>query len=136
MNISGEDLEALRRKLAFKVRYALGSWSADVEDIVQETIVRLLRTAHDGGIRSAANWGAFAAAVCSNVIHEHRRKYWREVDEQLANPNSSTESHAARIEANEVVQRILAQLLPRDQQLLRRSILKRSPWKRSARKPV
>ena len=119
MEINDDELEKLRRKLEFKVRHHLGSWSADVEDIVQETIVRLLRSAQNGAIRNSETWGAFARAICDNVIHEHRRRYWREVDEQITPPNAATDSHAAAVEARELVTRTLAKLPIRDQHLLR-----------------
>jgi RNA polymerase sigma factor (sigma-70 family) len=119
MEITEEELQALRERLLFKVRYHVGYWSPDAEDIVQETIARLLRAAGENGIRNPSSWAAFASATCNNVIHEHRRSFWRETPADENTPQGSSDSHAAITEAREAVARALPLLTTRDRDLLR-----------------
>jgi RNA polymerase sigma factor (sigma-70 family) len=119
MEITEEALRSLRQKLQFKVRYYLGPWSPDVEDVVQETITRLLRSARDEGIRNPESWAAFASATCNNVIHEHRRSFWRETSGVDGVPERATRGHGAAVEAHDLVTRSLTELCARDQELLR-----------------
>ncbi len=119
MEITDEALQSLRQKLQFKVRYHLGHWSPDIEDVVQETITRLLRTVKNQGIRNPESWAAFASATCNNVIHEHRRKFWRETPADPGVPEGTTRPHAAVLEAQDLVVRTLSQLSERDRELLR-----------------
>jgi RNA polymerase sigma factor (sigma-70 family) len=118
MHITDEALRSLRERLLFKVRYNLGFWSPDAEDIVQETITRLLHAANEGGIRNPQSWSAFAGATCNNVIHEHRRKFWRESGNEELMSQATSEPAAAAIEAKEAVARALPQLCLRDRDLL------------------
>src|SRR5438093_10409389 len=78
MQIDAETLDKFRLKLRSKVRYHVGGVCPDVEDLVQETLVRFLRCAEDDKIRSPSNLGAFLNGVCNNVILEYRRRLWRE----------------------------------------------------------
>ena len=119
MEINEEALRALRERLLFKVRYHVGYWSPDAEDIVQETITRVLRAAVENGIRNPQSWAAFASATCNNVIHEHRRNFWRETGADENTPQATSASHAAVIEAREAVGWALPQLSVRDRDLLR-----------------
>jgi DNA-directed RNA polymerase specialized sigma24 family protein len=68
MEINGQTLDNFRLKLRCKVRYHVGGACPDVEDLVQETLVRFLRFAKDERIRNPANIGAFLNGVCNNVI--------------------------------------------------------------------
>jgi DNA-directed RNA polymerase specialized sigma24 family protein len=78
MQFNGETLDKFRLKLRNKVRYHVGGVCPDVEDIVQETLVRFLRLAEDDRIRSPGNLGGLLNGVCNNVILEYRRRLWRE----------------------------------------------------------
>jgi DNA-directed RNA polymerase specialized sigma24 family protein len=78
MEIDNQAIESLRLKLRYKVRYHLGSYCPDIDDVVQETLSRLLEAARADRIRNPGSLGAFASATCNNVIHEYRRGLWRE----------------------------------------------------------
>jgi RNA polymerase sigma factor (sigma-70 family) len=119
MEITEEALRGLRERLLFKVRYHLGYWSPDAEDVVQETITRVLRAAGENGIRNPQSWAAFASATCNNVIHEHRRNFWRETPTEESTPHPTSPSHAEAMEARDAVARALPQLAVRDRDLLR-----------------
>jgi RNA polymerase sigma factor (sigma-70 family) len=119
MGISENALEKLRLRLQFKVRHQLGPWCPDVEDIVQETVVRLLRAERNGALRNADTWAAFAIATCNNVIHEYRRSIWRETATEVNTREPGTASHFSAIEAGDLVESVIAQLSARDRQVLR-----------------
>src|SRR5262249_29690825 len=93
----------------------------DVEDLVQETLVRFLRFAEDDKIRNPGNLGAFLNGVCNNVILEYRRRLWRQ---EPYEPEFREDRHAARpeadlMEAREAIDAALAQLSDRDHAILR-----------------
>jgi RNA polymerase sigma factor (sigma-70 family) len=119
MEISEQTLDKLRAKLRFKAQYHLGWWCADLDDIVQETMVRLLRAEREGLIRSPDAWAAFASATCNNVIHEYRRRLWRDASEQRASREPQSASESYELETRDLVQNIIAQLPTRDQLILR-----------------
>ena len=78
MNFSEEDLEQLRPRLRYKVRYALGFYCPDVDDIVQETLARFLVAASQEKIQNPGAVGAFLNGICRNVISEYRRRNMHE----------------------------------------------------------
>jgi RNA polymerase sigma factor (sigma-70 family) len=119
MKIPEDALDKLRAKLRFKARYQLGSWCPDVDDAVQETMVRLLRAERDGAIRSLDTWAAFANATCNNVIHEYRRRLWRNAPEEATSEEPRSPSQFSALEARDLVENAIAHLPPRDQQILR-----------------
>jgi RNA polymerase sigma factor (sigma-70 family) len=82
-------------------------------------LARLLRAADENGIRNPQSWAAFASANCNNVIHEHRRSFWRETAADENTPQGTANSHAEAVEAREAVARALPQLSVRDRDLLR-----------------
>ena len=121
MQIDDETLDKFRLKLRSKVRYHVGGVCPDVEDLVQETLVRFLRCAEDDKIRSPSNLGAFLNGVCNNVILEYRRRLWRE---EPYEPEFHEDHHAAGPEAElmevrEAIDAGLAQLSDRDHAILR-----------------
>jgi RNA polymerase sigma factor (sigma-70 family) len=97
----------------------VGYWSPDAEDIVQETITRVLRAAGENGIRNPESLAAFASATCNNVIHEHRRSFWRETPNDGTLPEGTSGSHAEAVEARDAVSHALPLLNARDRDLLR-----------------
>jgi RNA polymerase sigma-70 factor, ECF subfamily len=133
-DISTEEFERYRVKLRYKVWHHLGSFCADVEDIVQETLTRFLQASKEGKIRNPDKPGAFLSGVCNNVIAEYRRRIWRETpaehsqdflqEPELApwRPHNPPELEA--IEMREVIDACLAQLSSRDRELLQTFYLK------------
>ncbi|MBI1894991.1 MAG: RNA polymerase sigma factor [Acidobacteria bacterium] len=117
MQISGDVLETLRLKLRYKARYHLGGYCPDVEDVVQETLSRVLAAARDGRIRNAESLGAFASATCQNVIHEYRRGLWREMPFE-AGPTDPVAPADNSLELQDLVARTIAELPERDRALL------------------
>jgi RNA polymerase sigma factor (sigma-70 family) len=119
MQISESTFETLRLKLRYKVRYHLGPWCPDVDDVVQETLSRIIAAARNQQIRSPDSIGAFASATCTNVIREYRRGLWREVVADLdvgrADPSASA---AEELEMQDLIDRTFAELPERDRELL------------------
>lgn len=121
MQVDDEMLAKFRYKLQNKIRYHVGGACPDVEDLVQETLVRFLRFAGGDKIRNPGNLGAFLNGVCNNVILEYRRRLWRE---EPYEPEFHQDRHAAGPEADlmevrEAIDAGLAQLSDRDHAILR-----------------
>jgi RNA polymerase sigma-70 factor (ECF subfamily) len=121
MDLDPKDVERFRLKLRTKVRYQVGAYCPDVDDLVQETLVRFLRFAREDRIRNPGNIGGFLNGVCNNVILEYRRRLWHE--EQY-----ESESHEAGqaipadtdvMDLRNAIDEGLAQLSQRDQAILR-----------------
>ncbi len=74
MDLSDSSIERLRLKLRYKVLYHVGHSCADVDDLVQETLVRFFRAEQRQTIRNTEELGAFLNGVCRNVILEYRRR--------------------------------------------------------------
>jgi RNA polymerase sigma factor (sigma-70 family) len=119
MKIPENELVKLRSKLRFKAQFHLGPWCPDVDDVVQETMVRLLHAERDGLIRSLDSWVAFANATCNNVIHEYRRRLWRDTPQEPSTQEPQSGSHFSALETLDLVENIIAQLPAKDQQILR-----------------
>jgi RNA polymerase sigma factor (sigma-70 family) len=119
MKIPENALVNLRPKLRFKAQYHLGPWCPDVDDVVQETIVRVLRAERDGAIRSLETWVAFANATCNNVIHEYRRRLWRDAAQEPIPQEPHSPSQASTLERRDLVEYVMTDLPARDQQILR-----------------
>jgi RNA polymerase sigma-70 factor, ECF subfamily len=97
-----------------------------VDDIRQETFARVLATLRrDGGIRQPERFGAFVNAICKNVLRENMRHLYRNQALQLdqmesPDPNKIVDLERELIsqETKEKVRRILAEMKPRDRELL------------------
>src|SRR5215831_1329065 len=121
MQFNGETLDKFRLKLRNKVRYHVGGVCPDVEDMVQETLVRFLRLAEDDRIRSPGNLGGLLNGVCNNVILEYRRRLWREerYEPEFREDRHPAVPEAELMEVREAVDAGLAQLSERDHAILR-----------------
>jgi RNA polymerase sigma-70 factor, ECF subfamily len=110
--------------LLIKLRSRLLSSSA-VEDIQQETFVRVLKTLRsEGGIRNPGGLGSFVNSVCNNVLLESYRSssHSTQEDENLADPPDLTIDLDGMLVTNQIrerVREILAQLPEKDRRLLR-----------------
>ena len=104
-----------------------------VEDLRQETFVRVIRSIRtDGGLREANRLGAFVNSVCNNVLMEHYRSGRKamllepahvEIQDKVVN----LENLAIAEEARGVVRKVLAQMPERDQALLRAIFFEEQP---------
>lgn len=110
--------------IALKLRSRLRSPSL-VEDVKQETFLRVIRTLREKGLASAPSLGAFVNSVCNNVLFETYRAQSRarlaepEPLEALAAPSESVERTLVDQAEHARVRRALAELPERDQQLIR-----------------
>jgi RNA polymerase sigma-70 factor (ECF subfamily) len=99
--------------------------AAAVEDIKQETFVRVLKAVRsESGIREPERLGAFVNSVCNNVLMEFYRSSRRteQTDENAPDPPDRTadlEGVLVTKQTCEHVRRILRQLPSKDKRLLR-----------------
>lgn len=128
MQIDAETLDKLRCRLRYKVLYHLGRYCPDIDDVVQETLSRVMVAAQGDRIRNPDSLGAFVSATCNNVLHEYRRGLWREVSLDPEMPvHGSTPSAASQVEMRDLVARTLTELPERDRQLLHAFYLQEKP---------
>jgi len=120
VNLSENELKNLRAKMRAKVRYHLGSYCPDIEDVVQESMTRWIRAEQDGKMKHPENPGAFVSGICNHVISEYRRRVWRDpagTDELDQHPSKEI-SPAQDLELRDAVAAALADLLERDCRIL------------------
>ncbi len=129
MNFSEEDLEQLRPRLRYKVRYALGFYCPDVDDIVQETLARYLVAASREKIENPAAVGAFLNGICRNVISEYRRRNMHEesMPEVVPEPPSKGIAEIDLLDLRQAIAQGLDQLSDRDRRVLRAFYLEEKP---------
>jgi RNA polymerase sigma-70 factor (ECF subfamily) len=121
MIFSGEDLEKLRPRLRFKVSYDVGFACPDVEDIVQEALMRFMVAAQEDKIRDQAALGAFLNGICRNVVSEYRRRSLRDepMPEVVPEPPGKSIPEAELFELRQAIATGLEQLSERDRRVLR-----------------
>jgi RNA polymerase sigma-70 factor, ECF subfamily len=109
--------------ITLKLRVRLASKDA-VEDVRQETFVRVLALVRANEIRDAGRLGALVNSVCNNVLLEHYRGKGRNVASIDDLPQESfvasetTGAGAESHEAQKHVRRILNELPEKDRRLL------------------
>jgi RNA polymerase sigma-70 factor (ECF subfamily) len=100
-----------------------------VDDVRQETFRRVLAALRrEGGIREPERFGAFVNSICKNVLRENAREWFRNLaieHDHLETPNkiADLENELISEETNERVRDILAEMRPRDRELLRAMFL-------------
>jgi hypothetical protein len=106
-------LERYRLKLRHKVSYHLGGSSPDVEDVVQEVMLRFVRALKTEKMRNPDSIAALLGGICNNVIYEYKR---RQRKEPVPNPDASPESPAGlgadTVELRQVIGLVMNQLAP------------------------
>ncbi len=114
-------VERLRLKLRYKVLYHVGNGCPDVDDIVQESLLRFLRAEQRKSIRNTSELGAFLNGVCRNVILEYRRRTRREpiADPDIPIPDPGIRPEAEILEMRDAIDNSLAELAERDRSILR-----------------
>jgi RNA polymerase sigma-70 factor (ECF subfamily) len=117
--ITPEYWEVLRRKLITKVRFQVGNFCSDIEDLVQESLARFQRALNDETVRKPESAAAFLSGVCNNVILEYRRRLCREVpyDSEL-HPQPQAASTAHLVEIRNAIDAAMSQLNDRDRKVL------------------
>jgi len=109
--------------LRIKLRSRLRS-SQTVDDIRQETFVRVLKAVRTGGVRSAEGLGSFVNSICNNVLQEHYRSSARSVSSQdetpLDPPDTSIDLDGMLVakQTREQVRHTLSMLSEKDRRLL------------------
>ena len=110
--------------LAIKLRTRLRSWQL-VEDVRQETFLRVIRTIRtEGGIQHPERLGAFVNSVCNNVLLETFRAVGKhgqapEDPPEQPDPTVDLEGEMVSRERKIVVERILKELPRKDRDILR-----------------
>jgi len=119
--LSESAIDRLRLKLRYKVLYHLGHGCADVDDLVQESLVRFFRAEQRKQIRNTEEFGAFLNGVCRNVILEYRRRRRREppLDPEVPIPDPGVRPDADIFELRNAIDNGLAELAERDRAILR-----------------
>ncbi len=99
-----------------------------IDDLVQETFLRALRTIMADKVRVPAGLGAYMSGVCKNVLHEHRRDQHR--SESMNGDDYDIADEAADLhrlfvlEENKTrVWNVLARMKPRDRAFLTAAII-------------
>jgi RNA polymerase sigma-70 factor, ECF subfamily len=114
--------------ILLKLRSRLSSMEA-VEDVRQETFVRVLTLVRDNEIRDPGQLGSMVNSVCNNVLLEHYRAKSRttsNIDDVPEDTFVAAESIGAATESREaqqLVRRILGELPERDRRLLQLVLL-------------
>jgi len=122
MDFNDPSTDRLRLKLRYKVLYHVGHNCPDVDDLVQETLVRFFRAEQAHTIRNnTEECGAFLNGVCRNVILEYRRRARREplIDPELPIPDTGVRPDAEIFEMRDAIDNGLAELAERDRLILR-----------------
>ncbi len=114
--------------IKLKLRSRLTSMEA-IEDVRQETFVRVLTLVRANEIRDPERLGALVNSVCNNVLLEHYRSRSRtssSIDEMPEADFVATETTGAGAESREaqlLVRKILSDLPDRDRRLLQLVLL-------------
>jgi len=121
MNFSGEDLERLRPKVRFKVCYDVGFFCPDVDDIVQDALMRFMVAARENKIQNPAAIGAFLNGICRNVVSEYRRRNMRDepMPEVVPEPPGKSIPESQLFELRQAILQGMEQLSERDRRVLR-----------------
>src|SRR6266851_9026859 len=94
-----------------------------VEDIRQETLLRVLRTVRNGGVKHPERFGAFVCAVCNNVMMElvrgERRHESSAYEFEPADDRVDLGAPLVTEQRRRQVDSILEELPERDRELLR-----------------
>lgn len=101
----------------------------EIEDVRQESFVRVLTMLRDGKIRQPDRLGPFVNSVCDRVLQEYYRKSQRdtpleeEEEPQIPSKDKDPAQHAITNQERAKVHEILEQMTERDRRILREVLL-------------
>ena len=106
------------------VRHSRGFAAATVEDISQETFLRVLKSVQNEKVMFPERFGAFVNSVCDKIIlekyREHVRNQHLDVDAMdLPDGRTNLEATVLRKEKQKIVSDILAEMPTKKRNLLR-----------------
>ena len=106
--------------LAIKLRSRLRA-PEQIQDVIQETFLRVLRTLRQSGIESPEALGSFVNSVCTNVLFEVYRAQSRVADpvEDRVSDEISADTAMAGEEERTQVRSVLSELPEKDRKILR-----------------
>jgi RNA polymerase sigma-70 factor (ECF subfamily) len=121
MDLTNPIIERLRLKLRYKVLYHVGHNCPDVDDLIQESLIRFIRAEQRQTIRNTEEIGPFLNGVCRNVILEYRRRVKREpiLDPEMPIRDEGVRPEADVLEMRDSIDNGLAELAERDRMVLR-----------------
>ena len=98
--------------------------SDKIEDLEQETLIRVIAAVKKEGVRQPDRFGAFVNSICKNVILEHYRlvgkdRHIEDAQEEIPDKVLDIEGMMVSKEIAEHVREILEELPARDRALLR-----------------
>jgi RNA polymerase sigma-70 factor (ECF subfamily) len=98
------------------------------DDVCQETLLRVFRSARAGVIEQPERLGAYVNTVCNNVILEIFRRDWRlsqlpDDAAEISSGAASAEAELVQTQRRDLLKRTLDQMEPKDRELLRRIFL-------------
>jgi RNA polymerase sigma-70 factor (ECF subfamily) len=112
--------------LSLKLRVRIRSAQL-IEDIRQETLMRVLQIVRKRGVEHPERFGAFVSAVCNNVLMEQVRAESRhessESESEPADDSIDLDAPLISQQRRRQVETVLAELPDKDQDLLRRFFL-------------
>jgi RNA polymerase sigma-70 factor, ECF subfamily len=103
-----------------------------IEDVRQETFLRVLQALRRNGIREPERIGAFVNSVCNNVVLEFGRAgarltYTDEGAPEVADDRADSEQELVTREQAAQVRSVLAKMSPKNRQLLSAVFLEERP---------
>ena len=103
-----------------------------IEDVRQETFLRVLQAIRRNGIREPERIGAFVNSVCKNVVHEHLRSgakltFTDEGAPEVADDRADSEQELVSREQAAQVRSVLSEMSPKNRQLLSAVFLEERP---------
>ena len=106
--------------LSIKLRSRLRSQEL-IQDVTQETFLRVLKSLRQSGIETPEALGSFVNSVCNNVLFEAYRAQTRTPDplEDLASGNAAADTAMVEEEERRQVRGVLGELPEKDRKILR-----------------
>jgi RNA polymerase sigma-70 factor (ECF subfamily) len=106
--------------LSIKLRSRLRS-ADQIQDVIQETFLRVLKTLRSSGMENPQALGSFVNSVCNNVLFELYRAQSKVADPLEDRPCPDTPADAVLVSEEErsEVRRIMEELPEKDRKILR-----------------
>jgi RNA polymerase sigma-70 factor (ECF subfamily) len=106
--------------LTIKLRSRLRSWHL-IDDVKQETFLRVLKSIRDGKLTNPAALGAFVNSVCNNILFEVYGAQSRIADPPDDQESEDVNAETALVDAQQrdIVRTVLAALPAKDREILR-----------------